>query len=266
MNKLKYLTLIIFSIFFLTNISLSQVDADSEKLSKSEEKKLIQFILDSNKKLQKNRNVAIFLNQSLASNYLGKSLREVLGDDDFFTKDFVSSTNDYNLRQFWIEVMNIFYLTTLYRYSHFTDPNEHNIEFEQQFPKIVRNFIKRESKKITSCPVKTIDDEVEDCKPISNVAEYKKQIFLLRKISTMMRNYFKSHPPEKTRIYKLNMKNSYLYENKYINANTCKENKGDCLGVPKNSRLIITYFLFSIITGIAEVNGEYKILFFGGVD
>jgi hypothetical protein len=235
-----------------------QVSGDN--LTAAEELEVGSFVKSFSDHLRLTRNLTPFLNEPVARNVLDKTLADK--DMSFVKHDIALKVGRDELRRFYIALTNLGYLSNLYIYSKLSlkGVEIRDFPYEKQYPPSVFRLLK-------SNPTLAVwwngSASFEPEKVISSVEQLRSLVITGERAAQMMRRYFKSHPPERSRTYQKNV--SYLAPYlKEIKVETCKTGE-DCLGFPVHTQFI-SVPLPVLRLELVRVNGQLKIMIVGLLD
>lgn len=238
------------------NASTLQSD---EKLSAKEEREVQQFAKRFAARLEKTRDLAPYLNQPPASEFLYKVLADPDLADGTVDKHVIAKLGNAELQRFYIALWNIAYLSQTYVYSSVSlqKTSVRDLSTEQQYPAHVVRFMKRNP---TFKKWWTNTDSSEPEPAITTVAQFYSVLRTYNDAAGLMRTYFRRHPPEATAIYKLNLTylRSFLNE---IAVVTC-DSEQSCAGLPVGTRTV-KINLPVLQLWLVRLNGRLQVLLVG---
>jgi hypothetical protein len=240
-----------------TGVSLCQ--ATDEKLSASEEREIREFARRFSEQLQVTRNLTPFLNKPLASTMWDKVLTDTDDPIGLIKRDVALKVSRNELRQFYLAMLNIGYLSDLYIYSKFSleKTRIRDLPPEQQYPSNVFRLMKS-NPTLAKWWKESDSDEPE--KIVESVGQLRSLVDTWQRAAVLMRQYFRKHPPERTAKYQKNLSYlaSYLKE---IRVDTC-DSEENCAGLPLNTQTI-NVNLPVLVLMLARINGRLEILMVG---
>jgi hypothetical protein len=230
-----------------------------EKLSANEEREVREFARRFSERLQITRDLAPFLNQPLASTMLDRVLADTDNPVALVKRDVALKVGRTELRQFYIAMSNIGYLSDLYLYGKFSleKTRIRDLSPNKQYPPRVARLMK--SNPIIAKWWKESDSsELE--KIVESVGQLRSLVDIWQKAAALMRKYFRKHPPEQTVKYQKNL--AYLAPYlKEIRIDTC-DNEKVCAGLPLHTQSInINLPVLQLM--LARINGRLEILTVG---
>ena len=206
------------------------------------------------------RDLVPFLNQAPASTMLDGVLS---GAEDPIAPvhlELRSKVTRSELRQFYLAMLNIGYLSNLYIYGKFS-LEEHAIRdlpFEQQYPVKVARLLK--SNATIAKWWKDSDSPDYSEKTVETVRQLRGLLDTWQKAAALMRIHFKTHPPERTTVYRKNIR--YLADYlKEVKVDACDSEKS-CAGLPLHTQ-VIKMNLPVLQLMLVRLNGRLKILAIG---
>ena len=233
-----------------------------EKLSAKEEREVRQFAKRFAARLKKTRDLAPYLNKPPASD----DLRKAFADPDLAVgmvdKDVISKVGNDELLRFYIALWNIAYLSQTYVYSSFLLQKTpvRDLPPEQQYPAHVVRFMKRDP---------TIKEWWKNSNSsgsetgVTTVGQFYSVLRTYNGASSLMRTYFRRHPPEATAIYKQNL----TYLRNFLNGIevvTC-DSEESCAGLPVGTKTV-KINLPVVQLWLVRLNGRLQVLLVGPHD
>ena len=233
--------------------------ANDQELTATEKQEVREFAKRFAARLEKTRDLTPYLNKPPASNFLDKVIADPDDSVGMVDKDVVSKVGSYQLRQFYIALWNIAFLSESYIYSRFLlqKTSVTDLSPQQQYPAHVFRFMKRN-------PTirkwwKNVDSSDSEIR-VTTVAQFYSLLSTYNEAATLMRTYFRRHPPEGTAIYKQNLTYLEPFLNE-IAVETC-DSEQDCAGLPLRTKTIILN-LPLVKLFLVQLNGRLQVLCVG---
>lgn len=230
-----------------------------DKLSASEEREVREFAERFGDQIKVTRNLAPFINQPVASSMLDRVLRDA-DDIGLVSRDVALKVSKYELRQYYIAMVNVAYLSDLYTYSKFSieTTNVRDLPLEQQYPSNVFRLMKSNPtiakwwNQSESDGSEKIVESVEQLRSIKNTWQ---------RAAALMRQYFRKHQPERNANYQKNL----LYLAAHLKRITVDEpcnSEESCVGLPLNTQTI-NVNLPALKLILVRISGRLEILTIG---
>ena len=235
------------------------VQENNQKLSETEEREVREFARRVSANLEKTRDLTRYLNKPPAKNVFNKAITDPNDAVGMVDKNVARKVGNHELRRFYIVLWNIAYLSESYVFSKFLleKTTVRDLLPQQQYPNHVVRFLEQNA---TVKKWWTNVDSSDSEKQITSVVQFYSILNTYRNATVLMRAYFKRHEPERTAIYKQNLKylTSFLNE---IRVDTC-ESEQDCAGLPLATRTIKVN-LPVLQLSLVRLNGRLQVLLIG---
>ena len=266
MDKFGYermrIAITLFLMLSITSIAVGNpsTQTDAGTLSVRDEREVRAFARRFAETARLTRDLALFLNQAPASTTLDRVLsgtEDPIGPVQLEVRNKVTRSE---LRQFYLAMLNLGYLSNLYIYGKFS-LKEHAIRdlpFEQQYPVKVARLLK--SNATIAKWWKDSDSPDYSEKTVETVLQLRSLLATWQKAAALMRIHFKTHPPERTMVYRRNLR--YVADRlKEIEADAC-DNEKSCAGLPLHTEVIkVNVPVLQLM--LVRLNGRLKILAIG---
>lgn len=253
---LQFLLVISTLVIFVSD-SLSQTTA--EKMSTSEEREIREFVDRLSTRLQITRDLAPLLNQPLARKTMDRFLANPNNPVELVKRSVARKVKRTELRQFYIAMSNITYLSHLYLYSSYSLEKTiiRDLAPEKRYPSNVVRLMK--SNPIIAKWWKPAQPKEME-KIITTVEKMRSLKDTWQEASHLMRQYFIKHPPAQTKVYE---ENKLIVERslKKIAVETC-DSKADCETFPLHTQMITINFPALQIV-LVRLKGKLEILMAG---
>ena len=161
-----------------------------------------------------------------------------------------------DLQRFYVSMTNIAYLSQLYIYTqvYLKNMGVRDVPFGKQYPSNVVRFLKKNPM------MRDWRSPNEFSEPMNTVTQVRNWTRVFERAATMMRIYFRGHPPELTRMYRTNL--AWIQPQlKDLKVESCNS-KNNCLGYPAHSQFIVVE-LPVLELHLVRANGKLDILVIG---
>jgi hypothetical protein len=232
--------------------AISAGQTPDDKLAPADEAEVKRFAQSFSAQIQRTRDLAPYLKGPTATR-IAKSWFE---DSDLISHDLVPKMRTDDLQRFDISMTNIAYLSQLYIYTrvYLKKMGVRDVPFGKQYPPAVVQFLKKNRM------MRDWRSPNKFSGPMKTVAQVRDLTHSFERASTMMRNYFRVHPPELTRMYLRNL--AWIQPQlKDFKVESC-DSQDKCLGYPVHSQFIVVE-LPVLELHIVRANGKLDILVIG---
>jgi hypothetical protein len=226
--------LLILSTLSPISAKVSNQESD-EKLSPKEEKEVRAFAGRFAANLQRTRDLTPYLNKPPASDWFFKAITDPKDPAGFVDNEVASKLGEVKLLSFYIALWNVAYLSETYIYGRFLLEKTafRDLSPQQQYPPHVVRLMKRNP---TLNRWWKDDDSSDSEKRVATLEQFYSLLRTYSEAADLMRLYFRRHPPERTPIYKQNLR--YLeHFLKEISVDTC-DSQEKCAGLPLRTQTI----------------------------
>jgi hypothetical protein len=168
-----------------------------EKLSAADEQEVHSFVTSFNHRILQTRDLTPYLNTPTAN----ITVNAWFADNDLLSQDLRAKTKPKELQRFFIAMTNLSFLSTLHIYSRVYVKNGglREVAPREQYPPFVFRFLRRNP---------MISDwwaPDRFSKPMTSAHQFRALTSTFETAAAMMRHYLRSHPPERTRMYRRNL-------------------------------------------------------------
>jgi hypothetical protein len=223
-----------------------------EKLAPADKAEVMRLAESFSAQIHRTRDLTPYLKTPAATS-IAKAWFE---DSDLISHDLVPRMRPDDLQRFYFSLTNIAYLSQLYIYTqvYLKNMGVRDVPRGKQYPSNVVRFLKNNpTTRAWSAP-----DEFSE--PMSTALQVRNLTRTFERASTMMRYYFRAHPPERTRMYRKNL--AWIQPQlKRIKVESC-DSKNNCLGYPAHSQFIVVE-LPVLELHLVRANGKLDILVIG---
>lgn len=228
-----------------------------QELSATKEQEVREFARRLEVRVEQTRDLSPYLNNPPASNLFYRAIT----DDSvgIVEKDVVSKVGSYQLRRFYIALWNTAYLSESYIYGRFLlqKTSVRDLLPQQQYPAHVFRFIKRNP--TIKRWWKNVDSSDSE-ERVTTVVQFYSLLNTYNEAATLMRAYFRRHPPERTATYKQNL----TYLGPFLNeiaVDTC-DSERECAGLPLRTQTIrVNLPVMQLV--LVRLNGRLQVLLVG---
>jgi hypothetical protein len=246
---------LLLSTLVLLSASSATTALPQEKLSAADEQEVRSLVTSFDRHILRTRDLTPYLNTPGAN----VMVNEWSGDNDLLSPDLLAKAKPDELRRFFIAMTNLSYLSTLYIYSrvYVKTGGFREVPPRQQYPVAVFRLLRRN-------PIVS-DWWAADrlSKPMTSAQQLRVLTSTFEMATAMLRRYVKSHPPERTRMYRRNL--AWLEPLlKAPEIETC-ETTEKCAPYPVHSQFVSVQ-LPVVVVVLVRTNGKFEITAIGLIE
>ena len=237
---------------WLVSPPIARCQSPDEQLAPADEAEVKRLAESFGTQIQRTRDLTPYL-KTPAATRVAKAWFE---DSDLISRDLVPKMRTDDLQRFYFSMTNIAYLSQLYIYTqvYLKNMGVRDVPFGKQYPPNVVQFLKKNPM------LRDWRSPNKFSEPMKTVTQVGDLTRTFERASTMMRSYFRVHPPELSRMYRRNL--AWIQPQlKGIKVESC-DSKNNCLGYPAHSQFIVVE-LPVLELHLVRSNGKLDILVIG---